>query len=268
MLIATIFTVRPQISYGASQWYIGIDAGTGLRSEMRHTDMFVSDSCAGSGVCELQTGGRWNYSLNVPRSWTMQLNGGYEMSKVRLELAVERQSSVMDQSFTTHAPSQNSNIVLPANYRIERMGELKTSSVILGAYYVIRREKAAAYLGGGLGLTQSIVADVLYDDPDSCTPGQICHRVPISHKMSGHEELRDMGLSQHLSAGLDYDIGNQFLIGLKLTYRRLADVHQTVDYEFRPDIGSADTTIGGIYSLSAVFSLKYLFRRTPAKIAL
>ena len=265
VLLVPVAAVNAQASSETSQWYIGIAAGTGVLAKMQHADMYVGNSCNVSADCEPKPGGRWNYSLEIPYSWSLQLTGGYQMRKVRFELSAVRQSSAMRKTYMTFTPHNNASSnplgeFYGLNHSVGRVGELNTSSAILGAYYVYRLGNGTVYLGGGLGLTKSIVTDALYDDPDSCIPGEICNNRITTIKMSGHVDLRDIGLSQHISTGLDRRISNQVSIGLKVTYSRFAEVLQNVNYEFRTDRLSAETTISGINSLSAVFNLKYSFR--------
>lgn len=134
------------------------------------------------------------------------------------------------------------------NYTVtaSNMGRHSANSVILGAYYAISRGNAAVYFGGGLGLTRSNVSDALSD---------------------GHTVQQDFKLSQHISAGIDRQVANKVLIGLKLTYSRFADAMQTGDHMLSPETRSAETiTFKEISDVSLAVSAKYLFRWKPLHI--
>lgn len=251
-----------QVSGSKSPWFIGIDAGTGIRTKMGHSETFAADDCSAAEACEPQPGGMWDYSAGAGSGWSLAAMGGYQWRMVRLELSAARQSSVLNQSFVNikvnKSPTANPPL-LYGNAFVGKQGQLNTMRAVLSVFYVSTAGKATGFAGGGLGLSRTRVTDVLYDSPDSCIPGVACYEPITRHVVSGRPKLQELGLSQHLSAGVEYDIGSQVLMGIKFTYSRFSKVRQTILYETRPDIGFADATISGIRDIAVVLTLRYAF---------
>lgn len=264
-----IVAVSQQTLSGDSQWYVGITTGTGLDASMQQAADHLGDVCSTTAACESLPGIRVNYYSGMMSGWSLAVNGGYQTGPIRLELAVARQSRVMDVSISGSPKHGNSYVDFAGNYTVivSKMGMHNANSVLLGAYYVISRGKAAIYLGGGLGLTKSNVKDALFDATDQCFVGHSnCSQGPISPRVNLYADERDLSLSRHISAGLDQHVANQVLIGLKLTYSRFANAMQAVDYTLSPEMQLGRATFAGISDVSLAVSAKYLFRWKPLHV--
>ena len=254
-----------------SSWYVGAGAGLNWVSDMKQAGWNRDDICYPNNDCtgKASIGGyRWFYDLDADRGSMFEIAIGRRFGNLRLELSVNQRENDLDQEFTGITYLDGSAIVPKemSSYSSQTtvsIDGLKTRTLLLNIYYdfPLAHSRITPYLGAGVGLSHVRLSGLFFRDEFSCTSG--CSATPSEAEYYDSwqdEDLSDTVFSKHLYAGADYNLGDRFLLGLKVSYSLVNDMRDKGRYIEHPIPGQPNhTKISDMDHWSLTLDLKYLF---------
>ena len=253
-----------------SGWYVGAGAGVNWISDMKQAGWNRDTVCYPEDDCDdRDVGGyRWFYDLDADTGSLLEIAVGRSFGNLRLELSASLRENDIDQEFTGITYLDGSTRVAKAtsNYSSKTrasVDDLETRTLSLNAYYDFPLEdsRITPYLGAGVGVSYVKLSGLVFEAEYACSAG--CDYQPAEYYNSFQDEsLSDTVFSKHLHVGADYDLGDGFLLGMKLSYSMVDDMRDKgyyVDHPI-PDLPN-HTKIRDMDHWSLSLGLKYLFGR-------
>lgn len=259
-----------------SGWYVGGGAGVNWTSQMDqrgwNRDVYCypdSGFCSNPGPSTSITGYRWAYDLNLDAGSVFEVSVGRMFNQWRVELSASQRNNVIQQKPKGSSLLDGRRYVRPPGNTVESnsrfsIDDLTTRTLSVNAYYDFMDAfgRITPYVGVGLGVAFVEVSGVHFSSryEDSADP---------SRNLSGFDSRQDTNMSDtvflgNIYAGADYNLTDETLLGMKLTYSLMDDVEDTSTYSKHPmhqqDPGfTNDTTFSGPRQFSLMFTMKYLF---------
>lgn len=268
---------QPGAANDRNGWYIAAAAGgvssDGLKQEgwNRENRCYPRMGCFGQEPATAIPGFRWRYDIDLDRSAIIELSAGRRLNRARLELSVGQHRSGAEQIFTglsfydgSQVPPQapGSTIDSRAETTIDR---INTRYATLDAYYDFPGAWGAwsPYAGAGLGRASVEVAGLHYSE-HYFDPAGGDYDPPLSFYTSlQNADLKGSVSIWRLHLGVDYSLGANALLGLKLTYSATGSYERETPYETHaqhsidPDFTNT-TRFHGMRNWSASLTVKRL----------
>ncbi|MDE2835520.1 MAG: hypothetical protein OXM02_13545 [Bacteroidota bacterium] len=240
-------------------WYVGASFGTDLDAKANYKEVLPQSSGASDDNSVLTEGSRWSYYANVPagRMWSGHV--GRHLAWLRLELSAEDKKLSYEQKAVTFNWNADRSQLFKIETNVGSHGSVRSTSVILGisAFKVV--EHTQAVVGIGVGHMRAKATNPLYDDANHCLPGHVCERNVIVRPRTTEHTYSDTSMLFQITAGVNYHIGHNIVMGLGGNYRWLGGIAGEVVYEQRTDIDVARAVITGAKSIAGEVRLAYLF---------
>ncbi len=252
------------------RWYFSVGAGADnlpvMEQNGRNRDIALYPHRDFSNLPDGKPKGyRWLYDLETDPGYLVQaVVGRMFKSGGRLELRYSRRSASLEQNFNSISylygeTIQYKDIDIQSNSQ-SSVGGLETDTLALNVYYgvPVAGGKITPYLGGGIGLSFVKIRDLYYESNFTGT------QPPDAPPLETFNGLQDADLNgtaptQILSAGVDYRLTNETLIGLKWTYAVVDDIEKEAYYQKHPIIGLTNITrFSGMNHWSIGIEVKYL----------
>lgn len=251
-----------------SDWYIALSAGPDWAGTLKQAGFNGDNICYPTNVCTSEpTGYRWYYDLETDVGRSIDMALGKTMMGFRLELGFSHTSSETKQVFTGISfldgsplqSAQDSNYTFTDEASVDGVS---INSLMVSAYRdfkVANLGRFIPYAGIGAGLAQVELSDLLYRSEYGCS-GDPCDAELPAARYNSHQEvsLSETVFSMHLTAGMDYPLGNGASVGLKFSYRLTGNLKQDAGYLQHPIPDQINTTkISDLDSWSLGFTIKY-----------
>ena len=233
-----------------SGWYLGGGIGLNWASEMdqegwnRDPICYPTDGCFDANPIPEMSGYRWRYNIGTATGAAFELSAGHMFDRTRLELSLAQRKNGLDQMFrsiteydgTPLGEQSGSAVVSRSQASIDH---LTVRTVTLNAYYdfpIAARARFSPYVGAGLGPGFVKVSGVRFSSEYEDTSGNApAYDPPLSFYASRQDaDLSALVLAGHLHAGFDYSLGDNALLGLKLTYSMMGKVEDSSGYSLHP----------------------------------
>ena len=254
-----------------SGWYLGANVGVNWTSNLqqaghnRDTTRYP-DHDSVNWTDRSPEGYRWFYHLDADRAPAFEISIGRLLANTRIELGAARRRSGIEQHFTNITYLDGSPVLPNPDSPIQSsstasIDNLVTRTLQLSAYYdfPLTETKLVPYVGAGAGLSKSKLSDLYYYGQYSCKPDTECSD-PSQYDSLQDVNASDTDISGHVHAGVDYRLNQRFLLGMKLTYSRFANIKDDNTY-IKHKIRDLTNTneFKGIEQWSLTVGLKYLF---------
>ncbi len=224
---------------------------------MHHTGGF----CQPDTACGSNVGYRQGYASSAGSGWALSVSAGYRLDRLRFELTARQHSGSMNRGTHSKARHDAYGIASHSIVSMSSAGSLRTQTMALGLYYDVTAGSATSYLGAGIGLTRAAVTGSYLESVFSCSTELTCAGIrSMSHNQIAFD-LHGWGISRHLYGGVDYDLGEPFLIGMKLAYHFFADVGDSARKGSAPQMRPLDASVGGVNRFSFSVGVKYALGR-------
>ena len=210
-------------------------------------------------------GFRWHYVVETESGQAFQAAVGRMFkSGGRLELRYDRRNAPLEHGEKNSAylygdpiKGRETEIVGTPTWGI---GDLLTDTLSLNVYYgvPIADGKIAPYLGVGVGLSRAEATDVYFESQYTGTaePGG---PAPETFNNLQNVDVSGVASTQILSAGVDFRLTNETLVGLKYVYAAVDDIEQEDLYQTHPKPGFTSVTkFSGMNHWSIGVEVKYL----------
>ncbi len=259
-----------------SGWYVGGGVGVNWSSDINQRGSNRDHLCYPSYACfdekprPEQSGYRWAYDLQTAVGAPFELSTGYQLDRLRLELAFGQRMNGIEQVFRSvsdHAERpldrrRGGTVTSDSEYWIDN---LTVRTLAVSAYYDFRGDagRFAPYLGIGLGPAFAEIRDLHYEQHYGDPGNDRVYDPPLSHYTSRQDaDMADTVLGGHLHAGADFGVSDRLALGVKLTYTVLGDIEYTGTYQEHP-LHAVDpnfsnhTTFTGARYWTLLFTVRY-----------
>ena len=261
---------------GRSGWYIGGGIGVNWTNQLDQAgwnrDNYCypdSAACVTPGPSADIPGYRWAYNIDSDAGSAFEISVGRMFNRWRLELSAAQRNNAIEQKFKSitfldgrvDTPPSGNTVTSNAMARID---DLTTRTLSVNAYYDFTDmfERITPYVGVGLGVAFVEISGVHFSTryEDTADPAR---------DLSEFDSRQDADLSDtvfvgNFYAGTDYNLTDETLLGVKLTYSLMGDVEHTGGYSMHPmqaqdpDFSNRNT-FSGPRQFSVMFTVKYLF---------
>ena len=253
---------------GKHRWYVSAGAGAnwipGMKQVGHNRDgtCYPDDDCTGVAV----DGYRWVYDLIADDGQAFEIAVGYRFDGMRVELSASQRKNRLEQRFRSIAYRDGAPVAgdLSSPYWSSSrtsIDALRTRTLMLSVYrdFPLAGTAFTPYLGVGGGVSRAEVTGLYFRNRYSCAAD--CDAGPPERYDSWQEDdLSDTVLSGHLHAGVDYGIGEDFSLGLKLTYSVMGNMTDESPYRDHAVPGMTSTTeVSGMSHWSLMLGVKYAF---------
>ncbi len=252
------------------RWYFSAGAGLNLTATLDQSGYSYDDVAYPDLDYSHLPGGqpdgfRWHYVVETESGQAFQAAVGRMFkSGGRLELRYDRRNAALEHGekkstylYGDPIKGRETEIVGTPKWGI---GDLLTDTLSLNAYYgvPVADEKITPYLGLGVGLSRATATDVYFESQYAGTaePGG-----PAPETFNNLQDVDVSGVAstQIFSAGFDFQLTNETLVGLKYAYVAVDDIEQEDLYQIHPKPGFTSVTrFSGMSHWSIGIEVKYL----------
>ena len=252
----------------SSDWYIGATNGRDWMDVLKQAGFNTDTVCYPTFLCpENPEGYRWFYDLETDKGEDVEISIGKSIKEYRVELALVLASHEIRQIYDSLTFLDHSPVKLDENSQYfgevdSWIGSILVNGLMLNTYRDFRMSNSiplTTYIGVGLGVSRVQIEDLFFWASYGCNNiNEPCVDQQISRfNVYQHTDLEDVVWALNVSAGIDYEINSQLLMGLKLVHRKTDDLVQSASYLRHPIPDATNTTrISKLNSWSLSLSIK------------
>ena len=258
-----------------SKWYASVGIGGNSASGThegwnRDTTCYPTYDCF-SGGSPAPSGYRWHYDIEEKYGHRGEISIGRVYHRLRFDISLALQKNDVEQTFKKLTDFDGTPLN-PSNNTIQscsetRIDDLTLRTLSFNTYYdFLNTSRWTPYLGGGLGLASAKISGLYFDSQYKDTavpPGN--YDPPLSFYTSHSEkDISDRVLFWQLYLGIDYNLNDKIVLGIKTTYSRTGELKDEGKYSVHPMNASdpdftATETISEMNRWSWMFIVKRLF---------
>ena len=210
-------------------------------------------------------GFRWHYIVETESGEAFQAAVGRMFkSGGRLELRYDRRNAALElgekkSTFLFGDPIKGKETDIVGQYSWD-IGDLLTDTLALNVYYgvPVADGKITPYLGVGVGVSHAKATAVYFESQftGAAEPGG---PAPETLNNLQNVDVADTVSTQMISAGVDFRLADEMLVGLKYAYAAVDDIEKEDLYQSHPKPGfTSFTKFSGMNHWSIGVEIKYL----------
>ncbi|MCY3760323.1 MAG: hypothetical protein OXH50_03675 [Gemmatimonadetes bacterium] len=232
---------------GRYGWYFSGASGLALSSGMdqtgwnRDTVCYPTDPCFTADPAPELSGYRWGYDIDADAGHGFEFALGRGLGGLRLEVSFSRSRNDIGQEFASLEYFDGSPWIgregTVVSNDVASIGWLTTRILALNVYRDFRvTRRLTPYAGAGLGAAFATVSDVQYsNDYQDTAESPPVYDPPLSFYNSVQDsDYSGRAAAGRLHAGVDYEVNDGMLLGVKLTWSLVGEITDTGVYASHP----------------------------------